>query len=69
MNWKNIVAELMQIAELKQSEIALLCDCRQSSISELHTGHVKNPSSKLGLALLALHQSKVTRKRKAKAEA
>lgn len=68
MNWKSIVSDLMS-AGLKQSDIAKACECGQASISELHTGHVSNPSSKLGFALLDLHRRKVKQARKRKAEA
>lgn len=64
MNWQSIVSDLMHHAQLKQSEIAALCECGQASISELYTGQTLNPSSKLGFALLDLHTRKVKRARR-----
>jgi hypothetical protein len=57
MNWQKLIADL-QARGLRQVDIASLCDCRQSTVSDLATGITKEPSFTLGQSLIALHKSR-----------
>lgn len=53
MNWVETIA-LLEKAGYKQTEIAALCGCAQSTISDLATGTSKDCRSSIGLTLQAL---------------
>ena len=57
MNWKQLTSDLIQ-SGLTQAEIAKAIGCGQTTISELQTGKTDNPRSSVGLALIALANSK-----------
>lgn len=65
MDWKNVISDL--VAEgFTQPELASLCKCSQTAISELATGKTSQPRFSTGAALLKLHK-KSRRKRHARA--
>jgi predicted XRE-type DNA-binding protein len=57
MNWQKLIADL-QARGLRQVDIAALCGCTQSSISDLARGLNTKPSFVLGQALIELHKSR-----------
>ena len=58
MNFQKIIQELLD-GGMTQVEIAEHCDCRQSTISDIHTGKTQMPNFALGLALVELHKQRV----------
>lgn len=54
INWPQIINALVDDAGLTQPEIAKLCDCGQSTISDLLRGNTKDPRTSTGLLLLGL---------------
>lgn len=57
MDWQLLISDLTNRG-WTQVQIADACDCKQSTVSDIATGATKNPSFKLGQALIALHKSK-----------
>ncbi|KWE97904.1 MULTISPECIES: helix-turn-helix domain-containing protein [Burkholderia cepacia complex] len=57
MNWQTIVVKLTNRAAggWTQVELAKLCDCGQSTISDLARGATEQPGADLALRLLELH--------------
>lgn len=53
MNWQSIISDL-KTRQVTQNQIAALCDCKQSSVSDLATGKTKQPGFQLGHALMSL---------------
>lgn len=54
INWTEIIGALVSDAGLTQPEIAKLCGCGQSTISDLLRGHTTDPRTSTGLMLLTL---------------
>jgi hypothetical protein len=54
INWSEIIGELVERGGLTQPEIAKLCDCGQSTISDLLRGNTLDPRTSTGLLLLGL---------------
>lgn len=61
MDWKNVISELVSDG-YTQPQLAHLCNCSQTTISELATGKTSQPRFSTGDALIKLHK-KVQRKR------
>ncbi|WP_041494496.1 helix-turn-helix domain-containing protein [Burkholderia sp. KJ006] len=57
MNWQTIVVTLTNRAAggWTQLELAKLCECGQSTISDLARGATEQPGADLALRLLELH--------------
>lgn len=55
MDWTSLLKDLAT-AGLSQTRIAELCGSSQTTISDLSRGHVKNPSYRIGAALMVLHE-------------
>lgn len=53
MDWKEVIGAL-RAKGYRQPELAELCDCAQSTISDLATGKLKDPRDSLGQSLRAL---------------
>ena len=68
MNWKNTISDL-QKAGLTQVQIAQVCGCTQSTVSELLNDESKVPRYPVGVALLELHKKTMRRVAKNQAEA
>jgi len=49
MDWKSIIAALQK--HYSQAQIAALCGCSQSAVSDLAKGHIAQPRHSLGEAL------------------
>lgn len=56
INWPKIIGALVENAGLTQPEIARLCECGQSTISDLFRGNTTDPRTSTGLLLLGLAQ-------------
>ena len=54
INWPEIIRALVDKAGLTQPEIARLCGCGQSTISDLLRGNTTDPRTSTGLLLLGL---------------
>jgi hypothetical protein len=54
INWPEIINALVLRAKLTQPEIARLCSCGQSTVSDLLRGNTTDPRVSTGLALLQL---------------
>lgn len=54
INWPDIIRALVRDAGLTQPEIARLCQCGQSTISDLLRGNTTDPRTSTGLLLLGL---------------
>lgn len=54
INWPQIIRALVETAGLTQPEIARLCGCGQSTISDLLRGNTTDPRTSTGLMLLSL---------------
>lgn len=54
MDWKSLIADLKSRG-LTQVQVAALCGCNQSTVSDLWTGKAKRPSFPVGQALANLH--------------
>lgn len=52
--WPNIIRSLVDTAKLTQPEIARLCGCGQSTISDILRGNTTDPRTSTGLLLLGL---------------
>jgi transcriptional regulator with XRE-family HTH domain len=61
MDWKNLISELLSEG-YTQPQLAQLCCCSQTAISELATGKTSQPRFSTGDALIKLHK-KAQRKR------
>jgi transcriptional regulator with XRE-family HTH domain len=57
MDWQSLIADL-KARNFRQEDIAALCNCKQSTVSDLARGITKRPNVEFGLALLALHKSR-----------
>lgn len=57
MDWQSLISDL-KARGFRQEEIAVLCKCKQSTVSDLARGITKRPNVELGLALIALHKSR-----------
>jgi predicted XRE-type DNA-binding protein len=57
MNWQSLIADL-RARNFRQVDIAAICNCKQSTISDLATGETEQPSFALGQSLIALHKSR-----------
>ena len=66
MNWKILISDLMNHG-VKQQEIARLCGCSQTTVSEILNGATREPRYSLGRELIALHTKTVPAGRKRKA--
>ena len=55
MNWREIIKELRENG-LSQVEIARVCGCDQSTISDLERGVAKDPRHALGERIRAMHR-------------
>lgn len=64
MNWPQVIKDL-KAAGWTQVRLAIHCNTRQSTISDLHTGAVESPSYELGKALELLHAEVVKGKQEA----
>ena len=54
ISWPTIIRALVDDAGLTQPEIARLCECGQSTISDLLRGNTTDPRTSTGLLLLGL---------------
>jgi len=54
MDWKSLIADL-KLRGANQVQVAALCGCTQSTISDISTGKSTRPSFAIGQALLNLH--------------
>lgn len=57
MDWKSLIADL-KLRGANQVQVAALCGCTQSTISDISTGKSKRPSFEIGQALIKLHSAK-----------
>jgi predicted XRE-type DNA-binding protein len=57
MDWQSLISDL-QARDFRQVDLAEICKCKQSTISDLATGKTKVPNFMLGQSLIALHKSK-----------
>lgn len=57
MDWQLLIADL-QKRGLSQSQIATACNCGQATISDLANKPEREPSFKLGQALIALRKKR-----------
>lgn len=57
MDWKILISELTDRSRggYTQTALAKLCECGQSTISEIGTGAIETPNANIGLKLLELH--------------
>ena len=60
MTWKKTISDL-QKSGLTQVQIAQLCGCAQSTVSELLSDESKVPRYPVGAALLELHKKTMRR--------
>lgn len=56
-------------AGFTQTQIAAICGCSQSTVSDIANGEIKQPNFSLGQSLLALHKKAQRKAKKSKAEA
>jgi predicted XRE-type DNA-binding protein len=57
MDWQSLIADLKG-RNFRQEDIAAICKCKQSTVSDLARGVTKRPNVEFGMALLALHKSR-----------
>jgi transcriptional regulator with XRE-family HTH domain len=57
MDWQSLIAEL-KARKFTQEDIASICNCGQSTVSDLARGITKRPNFEIGQTLIALHKSK-----------
>ena len=57
MDWQSLIADLKSRG-FRQEDIAAICKCKQSTVSDLARGITKRPNFELGQALIALHKSR-----------
>lgn len=55
MKTTEIIKELIKLG-FTQSQIAKIADCSQPAIAQLAAGKIKNPSFKIGYALLRFYE-------------
>lgn len=58
MDWKAVIAELLDEHGMSQPQIAAVCNCAQSSISAIARGETKDPRHSIGDHLLTLLEEK-----------
>lgn len=58
MDWKAVIAELLDVHGMSQPQIAAVCNCAQSSISAIARGETKDPRHSIGDHLLSLLEEK-----------
>lgn len=56
MNWSSLISEL-QARSLSLTQIAALCGCGQSTLSDLKSGASREPRASLSQELLRLQKS------------
>jgi hypothetical protein len=57
-DWSALIAELTDVHDMSQSQIAAYCDCGQTTISDLLRRDTKDPRWRIGERLRALRSAK-----------